>query len=102
MLIVAILAGLAWAATVTGTATRGLDVALTLVLGLTAFNVVGSAFGDFGTLDAAGGPPSPAGSWRQAARGRPRRGVCRSGRSRPKTKRGRTADLAAALRNTRL
>src|SRR4051812_20581676 len=45
MLIVAILAGLAWAATVAGTATRGLDVALTLILfGLTAFNVVGSAF----------------------------------------------------------
>jgi hypothetical protein len=74
MLIVAVLAGLAWAATVTGTATRGLDVALTLVLlGLTAFNVVGSAFGDFGTLDTggwlafAGGILAAGGTW--AARG---------------------------------
>jgi hypothetical protein len=74
MLIVAILAGLTWAATVTGTATRGLDVALTLVLlGLVAFNVVGAAFGDFGTLDSgawlafAGGVLAAGGTW--AARG---------------------------------
>ena len=74
MLILAILAGLAWAATVTGTATRGLDAALTLVLlGLVAFNVVGAAFGDFGTLDSgawlafAGGVLAAGGTW--AARG---------------------------------
>jgi hypothetical protein len=74
MLALAILAGLAWAATTTGTATRGLDVALTLILfGLTAFNVVGSAFGDFGGLGTgawlafAGGLLAAGGTW--AARG---------------------------------
>lgn len=74
MLILAILAGLVWAATITGTATHGLDVALTLILlGITAFNVVGSAFGDFGTLDTggwlafAGGILAAGGTW--AARG---------------------------------
>jgi hypothetical protein len=74
MLAVAILAGLVWAATVTGTATRGLDVALTLILfGLTAFNVVGAAFGGFGNLGTgawlafAGGILAAGGTW--AARG---------------------------------
>lgn len=74
MLALAVLAGLAWAATVTGTATRGLDAALTLVLlGIVAFNPVGAAFGDFGTLGAgawlafAGGILAAGGTW--AARG---------------------------------
>ena len=74
MLVVTILAGLAWAATATGTATHGVDAALTLVLfGLTAFNVVGAAFGDFGALGTgawlafAGGILAAGGTW--AARG---------------------------------
>ncbi len=74
MLIVAILAALAWAAAVAGTSTYGVDVALTLVLlGLFAFTPVGAAFGDFGSLDAgawlgfAGGILAAGGTW--AARG---------------------------------
>ncbi len=75
MLILAIAAGLVWAATAfAGTQTRGLDVGLTLVLlGLVAFNPVGAAFGDFGVLDSgawlalAGGILAAGGTW--AARG---------------------------------
>jgi hypothetical protein len=74
MLVLAILAALAWAATITGTATRGLDVALVLMLfGITAFNVVGSAFNDFGSLGTGawlafvGGLLAAVGTW--AARG---------------------------------
>ena len=74
MLALAIVAGLAWAAGVAGTSTRGLDQALTLVLlGLVSFVPVGAAFGDFGSLRAgawlafAGGVLAAGGTW--AARG---------------------------------
>jgi hypothetical protein len=74
MLILAILAALAWAATVSGAATHGLDVALVLLLfGITAFNVIGSAFNDFGSLGTGawlafvGGLLAAVGTW--AARG---------------------------------
>ncbi len=74
MLILAVAAALAWAATFAGAGTRGLDAAVTLVLlGLVAFVPVGAAFGDFGSLDAgawiafAGGILAAGGTW--AARG---------------------------------
>ena len=74
MLVIAVAAALAWAATVTGTSTRGVDQAVTLVaLGLVAFFPVGAAWGDFGNLDAgswvafAGGILAAGGTW--AARG---------------------------------
>jgi hypothetical protein len=74
MLVVAGAAALAWAATVAGMPTRGLDQALTLVaLGLVAFFPVGAAWGDFGNLDSgcwlafAGGILAAGGIW--AARG---------------------------------
>jgi hypothetical protein len=74
MLILAIAAGLAWAASVVGTSTRGVDAAVTLVLlGLVAFTPIGAAFNSFGDLDAgawlalAGGILAAGGTW--AARG---------------------------------
>jgi hypothetical protein len=74
MLALAVLAGLAWAASVTGTATHGLDAALTLVLlGFVAFTPLGAAFNSLGDLDAgawlalAGGVLAAGGTW--AARG---------------------------------
>jgi len=74
MLILAGLAALAWAATVVGTSTRGLDSALTLVLlGLVAFDPVGAAFNNLGDLQAgawlalAGGILAAGGTW--SARG---------------------------------
>jgi len=74
MLILAIAAGLVWAAGVTGMGTHGLDQALTLVLlGLVAFLPIGAAFGNFGSLDSgawlafAGGILAAGGTW--AARG---------------------------------
>ena len=74
MLILAIAAGLAWAASVTGTATRGIDAALTLVLlGFVAFVPVGAAFNSLGDLHVgawlalAGGILAAGGTW--AARG---------------------------------
>jgi len=74
MLILAIALALVWAANVAGTATRGLDVALSLVLlGLLLVIPVGAAFGDFGSLDTgawlglAGGILAAGGTW--AARG---------------------------------
>jgi hypothetical protein len=74
MLIVAGLCLLAWGATVAGMPTGGLDSALTLVLlGLVAFDPVGSAFNNLGDLQAgawlalAGGILAAGGTW--AARG---------------------------------
>jgi hypothetical protein len=74
MLILAGLAAIAWAATVAGVRTRGLDSALTLVLlGLVAFDPVGSAFNNLGDLQAgawlalAGGILAAGGTW--SARG---------------------------------
>jgi hypothetical protein len=74
MLILAIAAGFAWAASVAGTGTRGVDAAVTLVLlGLVAFTPIGAAFNSFGDLDAgawlalAGGILAAGGTW--AARG---------------------------------
>jgi hypothetical protein len=74
MLILAIAAGLLWAAGVAGTGTRGLDQAVTLVLlGLVGFIPIGAAFGDFGSLGSgawlalAGAVLAAGGTW--AARG---------------------------------
>jgi hypothetical protein len=74
MLILAGLAAVAWAATVAGAPTRGLDSAFTLVLlGLVAFDPVGSAFDNLGDLQAgawlalAGGILAAGGTW--SARG---------------------------------
>jgi hypothetical protein len=74
MLVLAVAAGLAWAASFAGMNTRGLDQAVTLVLlGLVAFFPVGAAWGDFGNLDSgawlafAGGILAAGGTW--AARG---------------------------------
>jgi hypothetical protein len=80
MLILAGLAALVWAATAAGVPTYGLDVALTLVLlGLVAFDPVGSAFNNLGNLEAgawlglAGGILAAGGTW--SARGESRDGV---------------------------
>ena len=74
MLILAGLSALVWAATVAGVRTYGLDAALTLVLlGLVAFDPVGSAFNNLGNLQAgawlalAGGILAAGGTW--SARG---------------------------------
>ena len=74
MLIVAIIAGLVWAASAAGTDTKGLDVVVSLVLlGLVAFDPVVRAFNQFGSLDTgawlalAGGILAAGGTW--AARG---------------------------------
>lgn len=74
ILILAIAAGLTWAASVAGTATRGLDAALTLILlGVLAFTPIDAAFNSFGSLDSgtwlalAGGILAAGGTW--AARG---------------------------------
>jgi hypothetical protein len=74
MVVLAGLAAIAWAATVAGAATRGLDAAVTLVLlGLVAFDPVGAAFNNLGDLQAgawlalAGGILAAGGTW--SARG---------------------------------
>jgi uncharacterized membrane protein len=74
MLVVAVVAGLVWAASSAGTGTRGLDVAVSLILlGLVAFDPIGAAFNNLGDLDAgawlalAGGILAAGGTW--AARG---------------------------------
>jgi hypothetical protein len=74
MLIVAIIAGLVWAASSAGTGTRGLDVAVSLILlGLVAFDPIGAAFNQLGDLQTgawlalAGGILAAGGTW--AARG---------------------------------
>lgn len=74
MLIVAILTGLAWAASAAGTGTRGLDVVFSMILlGLVAFDPVGTAFNNLGDLQTgawlalAGGILAAGGIW--AARG---------------------------------
>jgi hypothetical protein len=74
MLIVAVLAGLLWTASTAGTATRGLDGVVSLILlGLVAFDPVGAAFNRLGDLDTgawlalAGGILAAGGTW--AARG---------------------------------
>lgn len=74
MLILAAAAGLAWAASVAGTSTRGVDAAVTLVLlGFVAFTPILAAFNRFGELGAgawlalAGGILAAGGTW--AARG---------------------------------
>jgi hypothetical protein len=74
MLGVAALCGLLWAASSAGTATRGLDVAVSLILlGLVAFDPIGAAFNQLGDLDTgawlalAGGILAAGGIW--AARG---------------------------------
>jgi hypothetical protein len=74
MLIVAIIAGLVWAASAAGTGTRGLDVVVSLVLfGLVVFDPIVRAFNQFGSLDTgawlalAGGILAAGGTW--AARG---------------------------------
>jgi hypothetical protein len=74
LLILTVLAVLVWGATVAGRPTKGLDVLLTLILlGLFAFDPVGSAFNQFGSLGAgawiglAGGILAAGGTW--AARG---------------------------------
>jgi hypothetical protein len=70
MLAFGVLAGLAWIATVQGRPTFGIDLALTLILlGLFALDPVGSAFNQFGDLDAgawlglAGGILAAGGTW---------------------------------------
>jgi hypothetical protein len=74
MLVAAIIAGLVWAASSAGTGTRGLDVAVSLILlGLVAFDPIGAAFNNLGDLDTgawlalAGGILAAGGTW--AARG---------------------------------
>jgi hypothetical protein len=74
MLILAALCLVAWAATLLGIGTRGLDAALTLaLLGLVAFDPVGAAFNNLGDLQAgawlalAAGILAAGGTW--AARG---------------------------------
>lgn len=74
MLVAAIVAGLVWAASSAGTGTRGLDVAVSLILlGLVAFDPIGTAFNQLGDLDTgawlalAGGILAAGGTW--AARG---------------------------------
>jgi hypothetical protein len=74
MLILAVLSALVWGATLVGVTTRGLDVALTLVLlGLVAFLPATAAFNRLGNLQAgawlalAGGILAAGGTW--AARG---------------------------------
>jgi hypothetical protein len=74
MLIVAIIAGLVWAASAAGTGTKGLDVIVSLILlGLVAFDPIVRAFNQFGSLDTgawlalAGGILAAGGTW--AARG---------------------------------
>jgi len=74
MLVVAIIAGLVWAASTAGTGTRGLDVAVSLILlGLVAFDPIGTAFNNLGDLQTgawlalAGGILAAGGTW--AARG---------------------------------
>jgi hypothetical protein len=74
ILVLAIVCALLWVATATGTPTRGLDQAFTLVLlGILCVYPVGAAFGDFGSLDigawlaVAGGVLAAGGTW--AARG---------------------------------
>jgi hypothetical protein len=74
MLALAVLSALVWAATIAGAPTRGLDSALTLVLlGLVAFDPIGSAFNNLGDLQAgawlalAGGILAAGGTW--SARG---------------------------------
>ncbi len=74
MLILTVAAALAWAASATGRTVYGADAALTLVLlGLVATDPIGSAFNQFGSLDAgawlafAGGILAAGGIW--AARG---------------------------------
>ena len=74
MLVLAVLAGLLWAAAAAGTGTRGLDVAVSLILlGLVAFYPIGAAFNQLGDLDSgawlalAGGILAAGGTW--AARG---------------------------------
>jgi hypothetical protein len=74
MLMVAVLAGLIWAASAAGTGTRGLDVAVSMILlGLVAFDPIGAAFNSLGDLDTgawlalAGGILAAGGTW--AARG---------------------------------
>jgi hypothetical protein len=74
MLAVAVVAGLVWAASTAGTPTRGLDVAVSLVLlGLVAFDPIASAFNLLGDLESgawlalAGGILVAGGTW--AARG---------------------------------
>jgi hypothetical protein len=74
LLVLAIATALVWAAGWAGMPTRGLDLALALVLfGLLAVLPVGAAFGDFGSLDTgawlgfAGGILAAGGTW--AARG---------------------------------
>jgi hypothetical protein len=74
MLILGVLSALAWGATLVGVTTRGLDVALTLVLlGLVAFLPATAAFNRLGDLQAgawlalAGGILAAGGTW--AARG---------------------------------
>jgi hypothetical protein len=70
MLVLTSLCALAWAATVSGRQTRGLDAALTLVLlGLVAFEPIESAFNHLGDLQAgawlafAGGILAAGGTW---------------------------------------
>jgi hypothetical protein len=70
MLVLTSLCALAWAATVIGRQTRGLDAALTLVLlGLVAFEPIESAFNHLGDLQAgawlafAGGILAAGGTW---------------------------------------
>lgn len=74
MLLVAVLAGLFWSAAAAGTRTRGLDLAVSLILlGLVAFDPIGAAFNQLGDLDTgawlalAGGILAAGGIW--AARG---------------------------------
>jgi hypothetical protein len=74
MLAAAVLAGLVWAASSAGTGTRGLDVAVSLILlGLVAFDPIASAFNNLGNLQTgawlalAGGVLAAGGTW--AARG---------------------------------
>ena len=48
----AIVAALAWAGSITGAPTQGADLAVSLILlGLLAVTPVGSAFNDFGSVD---------------------------------------------------
>ena len=74
MLILTAAAGLAWAASVAGMSTHGVDAAVTLVvLGFVAFTPILAAFNSFGDLDSgawlafAGGILAAGGTW--AARG---------------------------------
>ena len=102
MLIVAIIAGLVWAASAAGTGTKGLDVVVSLILlGLVAFDPIVPGLQPVRQLwTRAPGSRSRAGSWRPAARGRRAASRCRTRRRlRPSVVSGRLFGAARFTKN---